>query len=55
MNEITLNLTIDEINTIIESLGQQPFVKVYKLIEKIHLQANKELKENIGNPNYNKK
>lgn len=36
---ITLQLTTDEINLILESLGQQPFVKVYALIGKIQNQA----------------
>lgn len=37
--KIKLELTIDEVNVILELLGNQPFVGVYKLIEKIHLQA----------------
>lgn len=36
---VKLELTIDEINIILELLGNQPFISVYKLIEKIHLQA----------------
>jgi hypothetical protein len=36
---IQLELTIDEVNNILELLGNQPFIGVYKLIEKIHLQA----------------
>lgn len=39
--KITLDLTEKEANIIIESLGHLPFMKVYKLIEKIHLQAKK--------------
>lgn len=40
MNEkIKLELTLEEVNMIIASLGKQPFVDVYKLIEKIHLQS----------------
>lgn len=43
--EIDIKLDIDEINIIIEALGQMPFVKVYKLIEKLHTQANKQLQD----------
>ena len=39
--KITLDLTEKEANIIIEALGHLPFMKVYKLIEKIHLQAKK--------------
>ncbi len=45
MKEITLHLTIDEINTIIEALGNEPFKKIYKLIEKIHVQAKTQTQE----------
>jgi hypothetical protein len=38
-NEINLSLTVDETNTIIEALGQLPFMRAYKIIEKIHIQA----------------
>jgi hypothetical protein len=37
---ITLKIVKHEVNTIIEGLGGLPFKEVYKLIEKIHLQAN---------------
>lgn len=45
MNEVetqklTFTLSKEEANTIIEALGQLPFKNVYKIIEKIHLQAN---------------
>jgi hypothetical protein len=41
--EIALTLTPDEINLILESLGQQPFVRVFQLISKIQEQAAKQL------------
>ncbi len=47
--EIQIQLDIDEINTIIEALGQLPFMKVYKIIEKIHIQSNNQLSENANN------
>ena len=47
LNNIHLTLTQNEANTIIEGLACLPFKEVYKLIEKIHLQANSlKLKEN---------
>lgn len=39
MKTIKLELTVDEVNKLLEALGQQPFIDVYKLIEKIHLQS----------------
>ncbi len=43
MEEITLHITIDEANLILESLGNLPFVKVYALIGKIQEQAGQQL------------
>jgi hypothetical protein len=40
-DNINLSLSDKEANTIIEALGHLPFMRVYKLIEKIHLQAKK--------------
>ncbi len=40
--QIQIKLSENEANIIIEALGHLPFMKVYKLIEKIHLQAKKE-------------
>jgi len=45
MKDIKLELSLDEINTIIEALGKQPFVNVYRLIEKLHLEAKKQIDE----------
>jgi hypothetical protein len=39
IQKLSLNLSIDEINIILEGLSQLPYMKVYKLIEQIHLQA----------------
>jgi hypothetical protein len=38
-SSIKLELTIDEVNVVLEALAKQPFMEVYKIIEKIHLQA----------------
>ncbi|MGR9053654.1 MAG: hypothetical protein ACU84J_13495 [Gammaproteobacteria bacterium] len=43
MKELDLNLSIDEINLILEGLGNLPFNKVYALIAKIQEQAGRQL------------
>lgn len=43
MNEINLQISIDEANLILESLGNLPFVQVYALIGKIQAQAGEQL------------
>ncbi|MEO1261709.1 MAG: hypothetical protein AAFZ15_23095 [Bacteroidota bacterium] len=37
---LQLHLTVEEINLILENLGQLPYLKVYPLIHKIQQQAN---------------
>lgn len=39
MKPIQLELTIDEVNLILEALGRQPFEQVYTLIQKVHKQV----------------
>ena len=39
MNPIQLQLTIEEVNQILAALGDQPYAKVYQIIQKIHQQA----------------
>jgi hypothetical protein len=39
MSDIKLTLSLPEINLILESLGQMPYVRVYELIAKIQMQA----------------
>ena len=46
MEAITLHITIEEANLILESLGNLPFVKVYALIGKIQEQARQQLSGN---------
>ena len=36
---VKLELSVDEVNIILDSISNQPFRDVYKLIEKIHLQS----------------
>ncbi|MFE0588418.1 hypothetical protein [Micromonospora echinospora] len=43
MPPITLTLTLDQTNTILEALGQMPYVRVYELIEAIGQQAGAQL------------
>ena len=41
--KINIELDIEEINILIEALSNLPFKKVYKIIEKLHLQANNQI------------
>ncbi|MEM6633018.1 MAG: hypothetical protein AAF694_25320 [Bacteroidota bacterium] len=50
MKEITLTLTVDEANQILDSLGKEPFNKVFQLINKIQQQANPQLNNNTNPP-----
>lgn len=43
MNTIKLELNIDEINMVLEALGQLPFARVYSLIGRIQEQAHAQL------------
>jgi hypothetical protein len=45
MKDITLQMTTDEANLILEALGNLPFVKVYALIGKSQDQARQQLSE----------
>jgi hypothetical protein len=45
MENIKLELTVDEVNKLLEALSQQPFIDVYKLIEKIHLQSKNSIEK----------
>lgn len=46
MEQISINLTLAEINQILESLGQQPYVEVFQLISKIKIQAEAQVQAN---------
>lgn len=43
MKTLTLQLTIDDANLILEALGNQPYVKVFSLITKFQAQASPQL------------
>jgi hypothetical protein len=45
---ISLQLSADDINLILEGLGSMPFVKVFTLIGKIQQQAAEQLKQASG-------
>jgi hypothetical protein len=47
---ITLQVTIDQTNLVLEALGQQPFVKVYELIASIQAQAKRQLDDEEQQP-----
>jgi hypothetical protein len=43
MKEITLTVTIDEANLILEGIGLLPFTKVFQLVGKLQEQARRQL------------
>lgn len=45
MQHLTLRLTLEEINKILESLGNQPYVQVHELIRNIQEQATVQLSQ----------
>ena len=42
--EIRLDLTVEEANTVLEALGQLPYVRVHLLIDKVQRQATSQLR-----------
>lgn len=46
MQKIRLELTLDQVNLIIQALGDLPFKEVYELIGAINAQASKQLSSN---------
>ncbi|MEO9852352.1 MAG: hypothetical protein ABJH72_17065 [Reichenbachiella sp.] len=46
MKEVSLKLSIDEANAVLNALGNLPFVQVNQLINKIQLQAGQQLNGN---------
>lgn len=43
MENINLQLSIEEVNTLLASLGNMPYVQVYSLVQKIQQQASAQL------------
>ena len=46
MKEIQLRLSTEEVNQIMEALGDQPFKSVFNLIGKVQQQAQQQLSNN---------
>jgi hypothetical protein len=42
--QLSLNLTIEEINTILEALGQRAYADVFQLVEKIKAQSGAQMR-----------
>ena len=45
MSQIQLHLCLEEINLILEALGEQPYVRVYQVITTIQQQAQNQLQK----------
>ncbi len=43
MTEINLRVSLDDANLILDALGQQPFAKVFTLVNKIQQQASEQI------------
>jgi hypothetical protein len=50
MNTITLTLTIDETNLVLDGLGRMPFAKVYAVVGKIQQQAKAQVAHGAESP-----
>ncbi len=48
MPDIQLRLTIDDINLILEAVGNLPFARVYSLVSKIQAQAAEQIQAGPG-------
>lgn len=44
MNELNIKMSVQELNTVLEALGNQPYLQVFELISKLHIQAQEQLK-----------
>lgn len=47
MKEFKLKLHLNDVNTILKSLGQQPYSQVHELIGKIQAQAQEQLTNEV--------
>ena len=43
MNKVTLNLTVDEVNAILQALSNMPYAQVYQLVHSIQSEAAPQL------------
>ena len=46
MEQISINLTLEEVNKILESLGRLPYTEVFQLIHKVKAQAKAQVQAN---------
>lgn len=49
MKEITLTAEVEEVNLILNALGNLPFIQVHELFAKIQTQASEQLSKENGN------
>lgn len=49
-NTISLRLTLEEVNSILSSLGGRPYIQVYELIQKIQQQADAQVQQQADPP-----
>lgn len=45
MQEVTIKITLEELNLVFKALGNEPFKDVYELIGKLNEQTNSQLAE----------
>ena len=50
MNTLKLDFTLEETNTILNALGDQPYKRVFQLIEKIQQQAAQQVEQETDAP-----
>lgn len=50
MKDINLNLSTEEANTLLEALGNMPYVKVFQIIDKIQQQASAQMSPSDDKP-----
>ena len=50
MEPIQLALSLEEVNTVLEALGQMPYARVYSLVAKIQQQATQQLQADRSAP-----
>jgi len=48
VQQLSLNLTLAEINAILDALGQRPYGEVFQLVEKIKAQSQAQLQTRPG-------
>ena len=49
MENIKIELSIDELNLILNALSNRPYIEVYELIGKLQTEGNKQIESNKEN------